>query len=187
MSETMTSLENLKIEIYADGANMEAIKELAGLDYIAGFTTNPTLMKQAGISDYKSFALSVLDFITERPVSFEVFADDLSTMKAQALEINTWAKNVYVKIPVTNTQSEKCVPLIKALSSQGVKLNVTALMTLDQVKEVTDALSASTEAVISVFAGRIADTGRDPVPLHEGGKKDDGIKAEGQTSLGKSS
>jgi len=161
----MTNLNKLKIEIYADGANMDAIRDLARHSYITGFTTNPTLMKQAGISDYKNFALSVLEFITDRPVSFEVFADDLLTMTAQALEINTWAKNVFVKIPVTNTQSEKCLPIIRELSSKSVKLNVTAIMTLDQVREVTEALNPATEAVVSVFAGRIADTGRDPIPF----------------------
>jgi transaldolase len=162
---TTPSLSDLKIEIYADGANIDAIKDLARQPYVAGFTTNPTLMKQAGISDYKKFALSVLEFITDRPVSFEVFADDLPTMRAQALEINTWAKNVFVKIPITNTKGEKCASMIRELSSQGVKLNITAMMTLEQVKDVAEALNATTEAVVSVFAGRIADTGRDPIPF----------------------
>jgi transaldolase len=132
---------------------------------ISGFTTNPTLMRKAGVSNYKSFAKEVLNIVSNKPVSFEVFADDFPTMERQAMEIASWGHNVNVKIPVTNTKSEFCGPLVKTLSDAGVQVNVTAIMTLDQVQRVTDALNPNTPAIISVFAGRIADTGRDPVPI----------------------
>ena len=138
---------------------------MASNSSIAGFTTNPTLMRKAGVSDYKAFAKEVLTIVPDKPVSFEVFADDFPTMERQALEIASWGKNVNVKIPVTNTKGEFCGALVKRLSDAGVQLNVTALMTLDQVQRVTDALNPNTAATISVFAGRIADTGRDPVPV----------------------
>jgi transaldolase len=141
------------------------MKEMAANAMIKGFTTNPTLMRKAGVTDYKAFALEVLKAIPDRPVSFEVFADDFAEMERQALEIASWGANVNVKIPVTNTKGEFCGPLVERLSRAGVKLNVTALLTLDQVRRVTERLHADTPAIISVFAGRIADTGRDPVPI----------------------
>jgi transaldolase len=158
------SVANLKINIFADGADLESIRKLAANPDVKGYTTNPTLMRAAGVSDYKGFARDVLGIIGDRPVSFEVFADDFPTMEAQAREIASWGDNVYVKIPVTNTRGDFAGPLVASLSRAGVKLNVTAIMTLDQVKRVGEALSEKVPAVVSVFAGRIADTGRDPVP-----------------------
>ena len=155
----------LNVKLFADGADIAGIREMASNSSIAGFTTNPTLMRKAGVSDYKAFAKEVLTIVPDKPVSFEVFADDFPTMERQALEIASWGKNVNVKIPVTNTKGEFCGALVKRLSDAGVQLNVTALMTLDQVQRVTDALNPNTSAIISVFAGRIADTGRDPVPV----------------------
>jgi transaldolase len=155
----------LKVKVFADGADLAGIKEMAANPLIKGFTTNPTLMRKAGIADYKAFALQVLQAITDRPVSFEVFADDFGEMEAQAFEIASWGKNVNVKIPVTNTKGEFSGTVIERLSRAGVQVNVTALLTLDQVKRVTERLAPATPAIISVFAGRIADTGRDPIPL----------------------
>ncbi|MEI9889053.1 MAG: transaldolase [Rhizomicrobium sp.] len=150
--------------MFADGADLKGIKEQAANPLVKGFTTNPTLMRAAGVTDYKAFALDVLRAIPDKPVSFEVFADDFPTMLEQAREIGSWGANVYVKIPVTNTKGEFAGPLIATLSRAGVKLNVTAIMTLEQVSRVGEALSESTPAVVSIFAGRVADTGRDPVP-----------------------
>ena len=161
----MSNDKKLKVKLFADGADLAGIKEMAANPAIAGFTTNPTLMRKAGIADYKAFALQVLGVVGNRPISFEVFADDFNEMEKQALEIASWGKNVNVKIPVTNTKGEFCGPLVERLSRAGVQLNVTAIMTLDQVKRVTDKLAPDTPAIVSVFAGRIADTGRDPVPM----------------------
>jgi len=161
----VTNLKSLKVKLFADGADLAGMKEMAANPMIKGFTTNPTLMRKAGVTDYKAFALEVLGAIPDRPVSFEVFADDFSKMEQQALEIASWGTNVNVKIPVTNTKGEFCGPLVERLARAGVKLNVTALLTLDQVRRVTERLHADTPAIISVFAGRIADTGRDPVPV----------------------
>jgi transaldolase len=161
----MSDVKRLKVKLFADGADLAGMKEMAANPMIKGFTTNPTLMRKAGIADYKAFALEVLKAIPNRPVSFEVFADDFKEMEAQAFEIASWGKNVNVKIPVTNTKREFCGPLVERLSRAGVQVNVTALMTVDQVKRVTERLAAETPAIISVFAGRIADTGLDPVPL----------------------
>lgn len=155
----------MAIKIYADGAKLEDMLAAYRAGVVKGFTTNPTLMKQADIRDYEGFAKEVLGHITDMPISFEVFADDLSEMERQARKIAAWGPNVYVKIPVTNTQGTSCAPLIRTLSAAGVKLNVTAILDLGQVREVVDALAAETPAVVSVFAGRVADTGRDPVPL----------------------
>lgn len=160
----LPSAAALKIKIFADGANMAGISEMYSNPLIKGFTTNPSLMRNAGVADYKAFAHDVLKAVSDRPVSFEVFADDFPTMAAQAEEIASWGRNVYVKIPVTNTKGESSTPLINHLSRAGVKINVTAVMTLDQVREIAAALDETTPAVVSVFAGRIADTGRDPVP-----------------------
>lgn len=160
-----SSAQALKVKLFADGADIAGMKEMAANPMIKGFTTNPTLMKKAGITDYKAFALDVLKAIPDRPVSFEVFADDLATMETQALEIASWGRNVNVKIPVTNTKGEFCGPIVERLSKQGVQLNITAVMTLEQVRRITERLHADTPAIISVFAGRIADTGRDPMPI----------------------
>jgi transaldolase len=159
------SVQSLRVKLFADGADLAGILDMAALPYIAGFTTNPTLMRKAGIADYAGFAREVLGHITDRPISFEVFSDDFAEMERQALEIASWGANVYVKIPVTNTLGESAVPLVKRLSAAGVKLNVTALMTNDQVRSVAAALGGKTAAYVSLFAGRIADTGRDPIPM----------------------
>lgn len=153
------------IKIFADGANLEVILELAQSEDIAGFTTNPTLMKQSGVVDYEGFARKVLEHVTDRPVSFEVFSDDFDEMARQARLIASWGPNVYVKIPVTDTKGESAAPLIRTLASEGLALNVTAVLSPDQVRTVADALSGSPSAIVSVFAGRVADTGRDPVPI----------------------
>jgi transaldolase len=155
----------LKVKLFADGADLAGMKEMAANPLVRGFTTNPSLMKKAGVTDYKAFALQVLAAIPDRPVSFEVFADDFGEMEAQALEIASWGRNVNVKIPVTNTKGEFAGPLIERLSRRGVQVNVTALLTLRQVERVTERLAAETPAIISVFAGRIADTGVDPLPV----------------------
>jgi len=154
-----------KIKIFADGASVPSILESAKNPRIAGFTTNPTLMRKDGVSDYRAFAKEVLAHVKTQPISFEVFADEFPEMRRQALEIKTWGDNVYVKIPITNTRRESSIPLVKELASSGVKLNVTAICTLDQVRDTAQALKGGAPSVISVFAGRIADTGRDPVPL----------------------
>ena len=159
-----SSIDKLRIRLFADGADLKNIRELAANPRIQGFTTNPTLMRAAGVSDYRGFAFEVLKVVTGRPISFEVFADDFPTMEAQAREIAKWGENVYVKIPVTNTKGELSAPLIGRLAKAGVKLNVTAIMTLDQVGRVGQSLDPEVPAVVSVFAGRVADTGLDPVP-----------------------
>jgi len=161
----MKTLNKLRIKIFADGADKAGMLEMYGKPYIQGLTTNPTLMKKAGIKDYKAFAKEILTVIRDKPVSFEVFSDDFAEMERQAMEIAKWADNIYVKIPVSNTRRESSAGLVRKLSGAGVKLNVTALMTLAQVREITEALAVDTPAYVSVFAGRIADTGRDPVPL----------------------
>ncbi len=161
----MSSLSQLKTKIFADGANLAEMCNLYRNPLICGFTTNPTLMRKVGISDYAAFAQEVLRAIPDRPISFEVFSDDFSEMEQQALRIASWGKNVYAKIPVTNTRGESAATLICRLVRQGVKLNVTALMTLQQVEEVSQAMRGSESGYVSVFAGRIADTGRDPVPI----------------------
>jgi transaldolase len=158
-------LSGLKVKIFADGANLADMCELYRNPLICGFTTNPTLMRKAGISDYERFAREVLTAIPDRPISFEVFSDDFSEMEEQALKIANWGANVFVKIPVTNTHGASASALICRLSQRGVKLNVTALMTVNQVQEVSQALKTCPAGCVSVFAGRIADTGRDPVPI----------------------
>lgn len=158
-------LGNLAIKIYADGADKAAMLELHANPLIKGFTTNPSLMRKSGVSDYCTFAREILTLIPDRPISFEVFADDFSEMEQQALEIASWGKNVRVKIPVTDTRGRSSNDLLRRLATAGVKLNVTALMTLDQVWRVSEILAGGPPSNISVFAGRIADTGRDPVPL----------------------
>ncbi|MGD1237802.1 transaldolase [Mycobacterium seoulense] len=153
------------VKIFADGADLESMVALANRPDIAGFTTNPTLMRKAGISDYEDFARKVLETIIDRPVSFEVFADDAAGMLRQARLISSWGANVYVKVPVTDTRRNSMADVIAELTSDGVQLNVTALTTVPQVKAVTAALAGTRGAIVSVFAGRIADTGRDPIPI----------------------
>jgi transaldolase len=159
------SIADLKVKLFADGADLKGMLEMYGKPWIRGFTTNPTLMRKAGISDYAGFAKQVLAAIRDRPISFEVFADDFREMERQALEIAPWGENVYVKVPITNTRRESCVDLARRLAGQGVKLNVTALLTLDQVRDISVALAGGPPACVSVFAGRAADTGVDPLPL----------------------
>ncbi len=161
----MKSLNDLKVQLYADGADKAGILDLYAKPYIKGLTTNPSLMKKAGIKDYEAFAKDILQSVTAKPISLEVFTDDLVDMKRQALKISSWGQNVYTKIPITNSKGDSCLPLIRELSLQGVKLNVTAILTLQQVAGVAAALNPAVPSVVSVFAGRIADTGVDPMPL----------------------
>jgi len=163
--ETIPSVSRLKVKIFADGADLAGMVEMARKPFIAGLTTNPTLMRKAGIADYRAFAKEVLAAIPDKPISFEVFCDDFTEMERQANEIASWGTNVFVKIPVTNCAGEPSTTLIRRLARAGVKQNVTALMTLDQVETVSEALGGGPAANVSVFAGRIADTGRDPLPL----------------------
>jgi len=164
-NEPMISVADLKVKIFADGADKAGMLEMYAKPYIHGFTTNPTLMHKAGLTDYRAFAKDVLGAIPDRPVSFEVFADEFDEMERQAREIATWGNHVYVKIPVTNTRREPSYDLVHRLSHAGVKLNVTAILTLDQVRDVVNALGGGAPSCVSVFAGRIADTGVDPVPI----------------------
>ena len=159
------SHKQLKIKIYADGADLSGMKEMYQKSYIQGFTTNPTLMRKAGVQNYEVFCKQVLEEIPDRPISLEVFSDDINDMASQARKISQWGPNVYVKIPITNTKGTPTIEIIKELSSEGIKLNVTAILTLDQVRGVAESLSEKTPAIVSVFGGRIADTGCDPIPL----------------------
>jgi transaldolase len=161
----MKSLTDLHIQIYADGADKKGILDLYAQPYIKGLTTNPTLMNKAGIKDYEAFSRDILQTVTEKPISLEVFTDEFPEMKRQAAKIAAWGKNVYVKIPITNSRGESALPLIKELSQEGVKLNITALLTLKQVAGVAEVLNPAVPSVVSVFAGRIADTGVDPMPI----------------------
>jgi transaldolase len=165
MNTLNNSRDDLRIKIFADGADLQSMIALAALPHIKGLTTNPTLMRHAGVLDYKAFAGDVLAAIPTKPISFEVFADDHDEIVRQARMIASWADNVYVKVPVTTTDGSSSNPAISELSAEGVKLNVTALMTPHQVESVAAALQPGVPAIISVFAGRVADTGRDPVPL----------------------
>lgn len=158
-------MTNLKISIYADGADINQMKEIYESGKVTGFTTNPSLMKKAGVSDYTTFAKEVVKEFPDVPVSFEVFADNFEIMKKEAEKINTFGENVFVKIPVMNSKGESSVPLIKELSAQGIKLNVTAVFRVEQVKNVVEALTEGTENIVSVFAGRIADTGINPIDI----------------------
>jgi transaldolase len=161
----MRSLTDLKVQIYADGADKNGILDLYAKPYIKGLTTNPTLMNKSGIKDYERFARDILETVRDKPISLEVFSDDFREMKRQALKIASWGKNVYVKIPITNSTGESAVDVIRELSAQNVQLNITALLTISQVRSVTAVLNPSVAAVVSVFAGRIADTGVDPMPI----------------------
>src|SRR5580704_15316950 len=161
----MPDITSFRVKIFADGADGASIIELADNPWIRGFTTNPTLMRKAGITDYESFGRSLARTIPERPFSFEVLSDDFDEMEQQALRIASWGDNVYVKIPITNTRGESAAPLVRRLAQRGVKINVTAVMTLDQVDGVLKSLRYGPPSCISIFAGRIADTGCDPLPI----------------------
>ncbi len=158
-------LLDLPIKIFADGADRDGIAALYAKPYIKGLTTNPTLMRKVGIADYEKFAREVLDIVKEKPISFEVFSDEFPEMRRQALMIGKWQENVYVKIPITNTRGDSALPLISELSAEGVKLNLTAILTSAQVEGVAKAVKREVPCVVSVFAGRVADTGVDPIPL----------------------
>jgi transaldolase len=162
---SVPSVESLTVKIFADGADRAGMLEMYARPWIKGFTTNPTLMHKAGLTDYRAFAHSILEVIRDRPISFEVFSDEVAEMERQAREIARWGDNVYVKVPITNTRRESTVDLVRRLSNDGVKVNVTAMMTLDQVRAICAAVKDGAPSNVSVFAGRIADTGRDPVPL----------------------
>jgi transaldolase len=159
------ALSKLNVRIFADGADKAGILQLNANPLIQGMTTNPTLMRKAGVKDYEAFAREVLQTVTTKPISFEVFSDEFPEMRRQALKIASWGRNVYVKIPITNTRAESSLPLVKELGRQGVQLNVTAILTLAQVRGVSEALNPQVSSVVSVFAGRIADTGVDPEPM----------------------
>ena len=161
----MDRMKDLRVKVFADGADKKTMLEMLRNPLIKGFTTNPSLMKKAGVTDYGTFAKDVLREIREHPISFEVFADEFSEMERQAEKIASWGKNVFVKVPVTNTRREPALDLICRLSHKGIQLNITALLALDQVRDVCAALRKDVPAYVSVFAGRVADTGRDPVPL----------------------
>ena len=158
-------MSQFRVKIFADGADIQSIRTLYAKPFIKGFTTNPTLMRKAGIKDYKSFALEVLQAVPDRPVSFEVFADDIPSMEAQAFEIASWGTNVNVKIPITTTTGASTANLVNRLSAKGVICNITAIFTLEQVQSMVDVLNPDTPAILSIFAGRIADTGIDPARL----------------------
>ncbi len=158
-------LLELPVKIFADGADFQGIAELARQPYIDGVTTNPTLMRKVGLTDYESFARAVLNEVKVKPISFEVFSDDFSEMRRQALKMHQWQENIYIKIPITNTSGESSIPLIAQLAREGVKLNITAVLTPRQVKAVAAALDPIVPAIVSVLAGRIADTGVDPLPI----------------------
>jgi len=160
----MKETDGLSIKLFADGAKVEEMKEAYRCGLVKGFTTNPTLMKKAGVTQYEAFAKEVLKEITDLPISFEVFSDDFDEMEREARIIASWGPNVNIKIPITNTKGESSVPLIRRLSHCGLSLNVTAILTIEQVRMVAEALSSDTYNIVSVFAGRIADTGRDPMP-----------------------
>jgi transaldolase len=159
------SVTELTVKLFADGADAAGMRELHRNPLIRGFTTNPTLMRKAGVTDYQAFARDILQAISDRPISFEVFSDEFAEMERQALEISQWGKNVYVKIPITNTRGESSYDLVRRLAGHGVKVNVTAMLPMDQVVHILPALQNAASAYVSVFAGRIADTGRDPVPI----------------------
>jgi transaldolase len=161
----MKAVKDLKVQIFADGADKASMLEGYGNPYVQGFTTNPTLMRKAGVSDYEAFAKDILAAIPDRPISFEVFADDFAEMERQARRIAPWGKHVSVKIPIMNTKRESSISLVRKLSQDGIALNVTAMFTLDQVQAVADAVRGGAPCYVSVFAGRIADTGADPVPV----------------------
>ena len=156
--------DTFRIKLFADGANLQGMIDMASKPHIAGLTTNPTLMNKAGVSDYVKFAHQVIKEVPNKPISFEVFSDDLEEMRIQSEKISSWGENVYVKIPISNTQGISTAPLIKHLTDLGIKVNVTALMTARQVETIAEVLNPKISTYVSIFAGRIADTGRDPIP-----------------------
>jgi len=160
-------VDNLNIEIYADGADLESFMELNSKNFVKGFTTNPSLMKKSGIQDYTNFAKDLLSKIKDKPISFEVFADDFSGMQSQAKKINSWGKNVFVKIPITNTKGQPTSQLVKSLNEESIACNVTAIFTIEQVRSIVNVVDDRTPVILSIFAGRIADSGIDPVPIIE--------------------
>jgi transaldolase len=176
----MPRTDALKVKIFADGADLKGILEMAKLPYVKGFTTNPSLMRKAGVTDYESYARDLLDKVRQHPISFEVFADDFPGMIAQGRTIASWGKNVNVKVPVMNTKGEFAGPVIRALASEGVQLNVTAIMTADQVRAVTEVLDPAVPAIVSVFAGRVADTGIDPLPMMRESRKIIAVKPKAE-------
>lgn len=161
----MKKIKDLNVKIFADGANIETFYDLNKNSLVSGFTTNPSLMKKAGIKDYKNFAKEILSIVTHKPVSFEIFADELSEMEIQALEIGSWGKNVNVKIPITNTKKQSTTSIVKKLLDNNISCNVTAIFTIDQIKKVLEVANMKTKLILSIFSGRIADSGIDPVPL----------------------
>jgi transaldolase len=161
----MKNVKDLKVKLFADGADKSSMLEMYADPLIQGLTTNPTLMRKAGITDYRAFCMDILKTIQDKPLSFEVFSDEFEEMERQALKIASWGKNVYVKIPISDTKGKSAIPLVKRLVDQGVKVNVTAIMTLRQVRDVANVLSPTLPSYVSVFAGRIADTGRPALPL----------------------
>lgn len=167
---TPKKIEGLRIKLYADGSEEREMLALNDMPYIKGFTTNPTLMHKAGVTDYTAFAKKILTAIPDKPISFEVFSDDFSEMERQARLIASWGENVYAKIPIINTKGESSAPLVKKLSDDGIKLNVTMILTVEQVQTATNVLNLSTPSIISVFAGRIADVGIDPIPVMQASK-----------------
>ena len=161
----MKKFDELKVKIFADGADKDSMLKMSKKPFIKGLTTNPTLMRKANVKNYKKFAQEILHEIRDISISFEVFSDDFEEMEKQALEIASWGNNAYVKIPITNTKMETCYSLVERLAAKGAKLNITAIMTLDQVRKTTESLNSNVPSYVSVFAGRIADTGRDPMPM----------------------
>ena len=158
-------ISNLKVKIFADGADLQGMFEMASKPYISGLTTNPTLMRKADVKDYELFARKVLESIDSKPISFEVFSDEIEEMKTQGKKIASWGNNVFVKIPITNTRGESTKSALAYLTDNGIKVNVTALMTTKQIEDIVDCLNPDTPSYVSIFAGRIADTGRDPIPV----------------------
>ena len=184
----MAHYHDLQIKLFMDGAEIEGMRSaVASMPHIKGFTTNPTLMRKAGITDYTAFAKDVIKAVGGMPISFEVFSDEFEEMEREGRIIHSWGPNASIKIPVTNTRAESAAPLIRQLSSEGVPLNVTAILTLDQVREVTEALDPNTPSIVSVFAGRVADAGVDPVPADARSCRDPEEPAEGRIALGEPS
>jgi len=183
----MKTIDDLRVKIFADGADKAGMLEMYAKPYIKGFTTNPTLMRKAGVTDYRAFAKDILRAIPDRPISFEVLSDEFDVMDRQAREISTWGSQVFVKIPITNTRREPTYDLVKRLSKTGVKVNVTALLTLEQVSKVVGCVTGGSPCYVSIFAGRVADTGRDPVPIMAKGCGDFKIGPQCRTHLGKPS
>lgn len=178
---------NLNVQLYVDGADLATIEKMSRLNWIKGFTTNPSLMRKSGTTNYKEFALKALQLIGNKPISFEIFADDHHGMVEQGFKIASWGENVYVKIPVINTKGESTGKVIQELSQNGVKLNVTAIFTVEQVQEVVQNLQNGVPSIVSVFAGRIADTGRDPMSIMKQSKKHNKNQTRLRTPMGKHS